>query len=751
MDNSKSANYADLKHYEMSETQLLFQYYAFISYSHHDEGWSKWLHKNLETYSAHQKLKAKDERFSNLPDRIYPVFRDREELAASSDLPERIKEALKQSRFLIVICSPNAAQSRWVNEEILEFKALGREKQILTLIVDGEPNASTKLEVQLKECFPEALRYKFEVSNQVSEKHFEPIAADARPDKDGKRNAFLKLIAGLLEIPFSALKQRDQERQIRFMLSIGTVMGLIIIIVSSLGFFAWVQRNDAIDQRKRAEHQKTMALNAIKKLTYELPDRLEQLPGTLNLSKTLFEENVELLDKVLKFEADTPEAQRDRFTNFSRMGDRWFRMGELTKANDAYVRAEEIIANLVTQYPGNGLWESDLSLARRHLGDVLAEENKWDKALAIFTKVLEIDKKVAESNLSEPDAQWRLSISHSQVGRALRALNKPDKALNEYEMAWNAAERGLAIDPSNRGLQRELSVLKERIGDVLHDQGKHEDAIKRYAEAIQITRYLVEKDPENLELKRDLVVTKKRIANILGKDQYIQEAIDLYEDVISQASELVAQNSDNTQLKVDLADTLEKRGDFWADRNEYYNAELDYQGAFGLRLELAKIDSSRLSWQLEPASILLKLGNVYGSNQYTKALIQYGKAREVLEELYAIHPDDTRIKDHLAETYFRIAFAELYNHRPKEAIYAAGMGLKLLPDSANIKVLLAHAYLFDNQYQKAEALYIANKNAQLNGQQRSFAEEVLYDFEEFKKRSLAHPDMESIEHLLRQP
>src|SRR5210317_1958088 len=117
-----------------------YKYSAFISYSHTDSKWADWLHRSLEKFSTPKSLQ-RDKNFS-LPKSLYPIFRDREELPTASALGEHITKALVASRYLIVICSPNAAQSEWVNEEVRIFKSLGREKRVLCLIVDGEPFAS---------------------------------------------------------------------------------------------------------------------------------------------------------------------------------------------------------------------------------------------------------------------------------------------------------------------------------------------------------------------------------------------------------------------------------------------------------------------------------------------------------------------------------------------------------------------------------------------------------------------------------
>lgn len=81
-----------------------FKYWAFISYSHQDKRWGDWLHRALETYRLPRHLHGG--RDGDIPRRLMPVFRDREELPSSANLGQVIAEALQQSRTLIVICSP---------------------------------------------------------------------------------------------------------------------------------------------------------------------------------------------------------------------------------------------------------------------------------------------------------------------------------------------------------------------------------------------------------------------------------------------------------------------------------------------------------------------------------------------------------------------------------------------------------------------------------------------------------------------
>ena len=88
------------------------KYWAFISYSHKDTAIADWLHPRLETYRVPKSLVGTPSREGEVPSRIMPIFRDREELPTSSELGDNLQKSLQQSRYLIVICSPDAAKSR---------------------------------------------------------------------------------------------------------------------------------------------------------------------------------------------------------------------------------------------------------------------------------------------------------------------------------------------------------------------------------------------------------------------------------------------------------------------------------------------------------------------------------------------------------------------------------------------------------------------------------------------------------------
>ena len=214
-----------------------YKYWAFISYSHKDEEWAKWLHKSLETYTIPKNLVGRKTERGTVPKRIFPIFRDRDELPGAADLGGKLKAALRQSRNLIVICSPKSATSQWVNEEVKTYKALDREDQVLCLIVDGEPLASDQPDRVSEECFPPAVRYRVDGSGELTAVRTEPIAADGRKGKDGRENSKVKLLAGILGVGYDELRQREKQRQRvkRMRLAATVALSTFLVAVIYLG------------------------------------------------------------------------------------------------------------------------------------------------------------------------------------------------------------------------------------------------------------------------------------------------------------------------------------------------------------------------------------------------------------------------------------------------------------------------------------------------------------------------------------
>ena len=187
---------------------ITIKYRAFISYSHADTAWAKWLHRGLEGFRIDKDLAGRETATGAIPPSLRPIFRDRDDFTAGHTLTEQTQAALDASAALIVICSPSAAKSHYVNEEIRSFKSLHPERPVIPLIVAGKPD-----DPEL-ECFPPALKFKLDAKGRITKKRIEMLAADAREEGDGKDLALAKVIAGLLGLTSDDVFRRaERERR----------------------------------------------------------------------------------------------------------------------------------------------------------------------------------------------------------------------------------------------------------------------------------------------------------------------------------------------------------------------------------------------------------------------------------------------------------------------------------------------------------------------------------------------------------
>ena len=199
-----------------------YKYYAFISYKREDEKWAKWLQNRLMHYKLPTNIRKVNPK---LPVNVHPVFRDTTDLNGGI-LANVITEALDSSRYLIVICSPRAAQSKWVCKEVQHFIDTGREKYIIPFIVEGVPNSNDIA----TECFPEALRT-LAGSRELLGININEMGRDA---------AAIKVVSRMFDLQFDSLWQRWEryQRRHRWLIIFSSIT--IALIAISVGIYiAW--------------------------------------------------------------------------------------------------------------------------------------------------------------------------------------------------------------------------------------------------------------------------------------------------------------------------------------------------------------------------------------------------------------------------------------------------------------------------------------------------------------------------------
>jgi tetratricopeptide (TPR) repeat protein len=539
--------------------RLRTRYYAFLSYSHKDKELADWLHRELERFRVPSALAGKLTANGVVPRRLTPVFRDEHDLSAGGDLAEEIKAALAASQFLVVLCSPTAAKSRWTNAEIESFKRTRPEGCVLAAVAAGEPFASDVPGHESEECFPPALRYKYDRRGHQTSKRAEPLAADFRAAGEGQRMAFLKLVAGMLGVGLDELVQREQTRRHRRMawLAAGSLAGMAV--TSTLAVTAFQARNEAREQRREAEGLVAFMLGDLKD-KLEPIGRLDALDGVGSRVLAYYskQDASELTDAALSQRsqalslmaqvasargdtrtslrlyrqamAGTAEAVRRNPTNAQSIFDHAqnvFYVGEIAQLAEDYRTAEEsmreyqrLARQMIALQPDSMKYRMEEQYADADLGIVLYDRRRFDEAATQFSAALSTMEAISTADPSN-------KAYRQEVAEALAWLADAERARGHYDRAIALRQRNVALYSQSfaqfhdaKSRDRLVQALRA-LGWLFAERGQVDLAAEQFRASISNANMLRAVEPSNtlwaeggahaqLMLARLLLATGKR-------------------------------------------------------------------------------------------------------------------------------------------------------------------------------------------------------------------------------------------------
>ena len=481
------------------------RYMAFLSYSHKDSAIAAWLHEELEEFRVPPRLVGKLSEHGPIPKRLSPIFRDRQELAAAADLSEEIEEAIAGSRFLIVLCSPAAARSRWIDQEIACFKKLHREDRIFAAIVDGEPFASDDPERTAEECFPASLRVHFDRRGRPTTQRAEPIAADLRETADGRHMGLLKLAAGMMGVGLDDLAQREERRRQRRLYAVTAASVAGMLFTSGLAYTAFDARDEARDQRREAE-------GLIGFMLGDLRTKLEPV-GRLDVLDAVGVRALEFYEKQDKAQlSDDALAQRSKALTL--MGEIAFTRGDLDGALRRYREAYAGTAEALRRHSGDPQRMFDHAQSVYWVGEVARQRGEMSQAIAQFREYRRLAERMIRADPNNHKWQLEGVYSAGNLGRVELDQARYAEASMTFQKSVTAMEALVAAQPANREyieLQQEMLAYH---ADALDWSGKIDLAVEeRERQLSLLAPYLAQPRPD-ADLRRHAMVANMALSRL---------------------------------------------------------------------------------------------------------------------------------------------------------------------------------------------------------------------------------------------
>jgi tetratricopeptide (TPR) repeat protein len=561
--------------------------------------------------------------------RALRIFRDDTSLSATPSLWPAIEHALAQSRFLIVLASPEAAASPWVNKEVAWWLNHHSVETILIAVTDGElawDNAVADFIWREAMPLPPVLTGRFAI---------EPKWVDLRAYRDGADPSearftehaadFAAAIHGLPKEDLLSQEVRQQRRALRLAWSAAL---LLLCLAGLAGWQAKValdnerlaieqrniaeqQRQLAQEQRGRAERTLAAATETANTLVFDMAREFQDRAGMPRDLVRRILDRAQALQRQLAESGETaPELRRSEAAALGDLVNTLLALGDTKAALDAAQRARMIMEKLITADPGNRQWQRDQSIHLDRLGDVLTTMGRREDALAEYRRSLAIREKLAAADPGNTQRLRDLSISHNRIGDALRIAGQWEGALAEYRRGLDIIEKLAADDTGNAEWQHGLSVSHERIGDVLRAAGRHEDALKAYRWGFMITEKLATTDPGNTEWRHGLSVSHDRIGDVLLAVGRREEALTEYRRSLEITQKLAAADPANTRWQHDLSISHDRIGDVHLAAGRRNQALSEYHRSFAIRDKLATADPDNTRWQANVVISLYKISTV---------------------------------------------------------------------------------------------------------------------------------------------
>lgn len=355
------------------------KYRAFLSYSHADDAFAARFHKDLERWRADRGLVGRTTERGPVPRSLQPIFRDRDDFAVGRTLGEATVEALEASDFLILLCSPAAAKSVYVNEEVRAFKALGGAGRIIPVIIDGEPGDPAR------NCFPEALIRKVGPDGELTDEVEEPLAADARDHGDGPRRALAKVIAGLLGVPFDEIVRRAEQAQRRRNRLYSGVAAAMAVLATAAGAFGWL----AETRRVAAERNYRAAVSAADSLLGEVGEELIRTQGVgLATTKRLLSRAEAIYDELIVSLPGAVEVKAGKIAALSVFSRAYAAKGDAAAADEALAEAERLTRAMAADLPGDADDAPPVAMLQVERARLVSGAGDYDKAFELYEAAL---------------------------------------------------------------------------------------------------------------------------------------------------------------------------------------------------------------------------------------------------------------------------------------------------------------------------------------------------------------------------
>ena len=587
--------------------------------------------------------------------RVLRVFRDDTSLSATPGLWPAIEQALQNSRFLIVLASPEAAASPWVAKEVTYWLEHKSADTLLIGVTDGNlrwDGAIGDFARPDNTPLPAALAGRFASEPKWVDLRAYRESADTREAKFTELAAdFAAAIRGM---PKEDLLSQEVRQQRRALALAWSAAGSLFILAGIAGWQwkssldaerqALAQEQIARDQRDRAEYNFAIAKQAADDVVFQLAQNLRNVQGMRAESvRRILESARTLMDQIAQASPDDAQLQRSRAAMLSEFTETFVRVGDLSQAQAAANEGLGIVRKLANADPANPSLQRDIYVFLTRLGNVQVAGGARTQGLTSFENGLAVARGLVASDPDNRLWQHDITLTLDRIGDLRLAVGNRTGARAAYDEGLAVRRKLAAADPQNPEWQSNLAASLDRAGRELAMTGQMREALKVFEECLSIRRSLATIDPHNGERQRQVGVSLLNVGQAYAELDDNARALKSYEESLDISRKLAALDPSHAGWQNELGDALEKVGDARVDTNSSPEGLKAYEEALAIRRKLSVADPSNIEWQRDLTSTLMKIGEVrLDAGEPLAALGAYEEALTIRRRLAAADPDNAQ-------------------------------------------------------------------------------------------------------------
>jgi hypothetical protein len=218
----------------VEEIMDLYLHDAFVSYSRKDKPLAVLLERRRRRYTPPSGLPV--------PKRRLNIFRDEEDFTGT-EYYQAVGRHLQGSRKLIIICSPNARASSFVNDEIQRFTQVHPAEDLIPVLIAGSPETTSAAD-DADMAFPAALCEHLELPLASDYRGFDPKSSNLHSAR--YRTSWYKLLADICNCSRAEIETREGRRKFRRRIQWS---GAAAVISTSLAVAAFVAEKESRSAR----------------------------------------------------------------------------------------------------------------------------------------------------------------------------------------------------------------------------------------------------------------------------------------------------------------------------------------------------------------------------------------------------------------------------------------------------------------------------------------------------------------------